>query len=125
MMSDFFDFTDAVKETLGAKKKAVKKTVAKKATKAIGKCAFIDGLIRKGLDKDMVTTKTIAKFPDDIADKTRNTVNARYSALKGEDIKKPRPAKGTKINVDKEGWPTVPFSCCWNPRKSDYEYYWE
>ena len=122
-MNDFFDFSDSIKETLGMTNKTTKKAVAKKATKVIGKCAFIDGLIRKGLDKDLVTTKTVAKFPDDIADKTRSTVNARFSALRGENIEAARPKSGSKIDMSK-GFPSFPFCCCWNPRKDDYDYFW-
>ena len=119
---DFFDFSESIKETLGAKK-TTKKAPSKKVTKKIGKCAFIDGLIRQGLDKDIVTTKTIAKFPEDIADKTRSTVNARFSALRGENIQKARPKPGTKVDIDKE-FPSTPFSCFYNPRTDDYDYYY-
>ena len=122
-MNDFFDFSDSIKETLGMTNKTTKKAVAKKATKVIGKCAFIDGLIRKGLDKDLVTTKTVAKFPDDIADKTRSTVNARFSALRGENIEAARPKSGSKIDMSK-GFPSFPFCCFYNPRKDDYDYFW-
>jgi hypothetical protein len=143
-MNDFFDFKDVLETKLGAKKKTKKKTAKKQNVKKkpavkkqdekkktsksddanVGKCAFIDSLIREGFTKEQVLLRTIKKFPGDIPKKTEGTVNARFSSLKHENIQLKRPTAGTKIDFTTKRFPPYPFSCFYNPRTDDYDFYW-
>jgi len=129
-MSDFFDFggiiSDHIKdgETVDIKKIKQKKSVVKKPKK-LGKCQFIDDLILKGIDKQLVLEKVIKKFPEDDEKSTIGTVNARFSNLK-DNIPKPKYKPHSKIDIEKTLPDSkTPFYAFYNKRKDDYDYYYQ